>query len=126
MITYDGSNWFPMGNGINGVGLSILRYNGELLIAGAFDSSGTIPFKAPIAKWDGSSWVPLDTINYFDDKFSSPTLVPDIQDLCIHNNSLYLCGNFWSGLIYTIRMAIQISQDIMVVILKVYYSIILK
>ena len=94
IIGYDGTNWFPMGSGTNGVVLSIIRFNGDLLIAGAFDSIGNVPIKAPIAKWSGTDWVSVDTMSHFDDKFLSPNLFPDIQDLCEYGGKLYLCGDF--------------------------------
>jgi len=94
IIAFDGVTWFAVGDGFNGVVTSIIRYNGELIAAGAFDSSGNVPLRAPIAKWDGSNWLPMDIISHFDDKGFSPNLFPDIQDMCIHNGSLYFCGSF--------------------------------
>lgn len=94
IIAFDGTNWFPMGDGFNRVVTSIIRYNGELFAAGAFDSSGTTPLKAPIAKWDGTSWIPVDTLSHYDDKSQAIGMVPSIQDMCIHNGYLYLCGEF--------------------------------
>ncbi len=94
IIAYDGVNWYPMGDGFNRVVTSIIRYNGELFAAGAFDSSGTTPLKAPIAKWDGASWIPVDTLSHYDDKSQAIGMVPSIQDLCIHNGELFLCGDF--------------------------------
>ena len=94
IIAFDGTNWFPMGDGFNGPIVSIIRYNGDLFAAGAFDSTGNVPLIAPIAKWDGSSWIPIDTVSHFDDKILSPNYFPNIQDLCIHNGVLYLSGDF--------------------------------
>ncbi|MBK9638866.1 MAG: hypothetical protein IPO63_14045 [Bacteroidetes bacterium] len=100
IIAFDGTNWFPMGDGFNGPIVSIIRCNGDLFAAGAFDSTGNVPLRAPIAKWDGSNWVPVDTVSYFDDKIFSPNYFPEIQDLCIHNGVLYMSGNFiaWPNL----------------------------
>jgi hypothetical protein len=94
IIAYDGVNWYPMGDGFNRVVTSIIRYNGELFAAGAFDSSGTTPLKAPIAKWDGTSWIPVDSLSHYDDKSHAIGMVPSIQDMCIHNGELFLCGDF--------------------------------
>jgi hypothetical protein len=95
IIGFDGSNWFPMGSGTNGVVLSIIRFNGDLFIAGVFDSIGITPIRAPIAKWGGTDWVSVDTISHFDDKFLSPNVLPNIQDLCEFGGKLYLSGDFW-------------------------------
>ncbi|MBK7888662.1 MAG: hypothetical protein IPJ86_15675 [Bacteroidetes bacterium] len=94
IIAYDGVNWFPMGDGFNRVVTSIIRFNGELFAAGAFDSSGSVHLRAPIAKWDGANWVPVDTLSHYDDKSHAIGQVPSIQDMCIHNGDLYLCGDF--------------------------------
>ena len=94
IIGYDGTNWFPMGSGTNGVIVSIIRFNGDLFIAGAFDSIGNTPIRVPMAKWDGTDWVSVDTMSHFDDKLLSPNVLPSIQDLCEFGGKLYLCGDF--------------------------------
>jgi hypothetical protein len=95
IIGYDGANWFPMGSGTNGVVLSIIRFNGDLFIAGVFDSIGSTLIRVPMAKWDGIDWVSVDTMSHFDDKFLSPNILPNIQDLCEFGGKLYLSGDFW-------------------------------
>jgi len=94
IIGFDGTNWFPMGSGTNGVVLSIIRFNGDLFIAGVFDSIGNNPISVPMARWDGTDWVVIDTLSHFDDKFLSPNVLPNIQDLCEFGGKLYLCGGF--------------------------------
>ncbi len=94
IIGFDGNNWFPMGSGTNGVVLSIIRFNGDLFIAGVFDSIGNNPISVPMARWDGTDWVVVDTLSHFDDKFLSPNVLPNIQDLCEFGGKLYLCGGF--------------------------------
>lgn len=94
IIGFDGTNWFPMGSGVNGVVGSIIRFKGDLFIAGVFDSIGNTPIKVPMAKWDGMDWVSVDTMSHFDDKLLSPNVLPNIQDLCEFGGKLYLCGDF--------------------------------
>ncbi len=94
IIGYDGTNWFPMGSGTNGVIGSIIRFNGDLYIAGAFDSIGNTPIRVPMATWDGTDWVSVDTISHFDDKLLSPNILANIQDLCEFGGKLYLSGDF--------------------------------
>ncbi len=94
IIGFDGTNWFPMGSGTNGVVVSIIRFNGDLFIAGVFDSIGNTRIEAPMARWDGTDWVSVDTMSHFDDKFFSPNVRPSIQDMCEFGGKLYICGNF--------------------------------
>jgi hypothetical protein len=54
-LVFDGSNWFSHGFQVLMVlCLSIIRFNGDLFIAGVFDSIGITPIRAPIAKWGGN------------------------------------------------------------------------
>jgi hypothetical protein len=107
IIGFDGTNWFPMGSGTNGVVGSIIRFNGDLFIAGAFDSIGNTPVRVPLVKWDGSDWICVDTISHFDDKLFSTNVLPSIQDLCEFGGKLYLCGDFyaWPNVYYSYSYA---------------------
>ena len=50
--------WSPLGTGTNGYIEAIVTYNGELIVAGQFDSIGGIAANN-IAAWNGSSWSAL-------------------------------------------------------------------
>lgn len=94
---YDGTNWHPMGDGFNGRINSIVKFNNEIYAAGFFDSSGSIFLTNAIAKWDGIQWfeIDLDT-DLRDDIVGGTRSIPWVQDLCIHNNRLFLSGMFFS------------------------------
>jgi trimeric autotransporter adhesin len=52
---WDGNDWHPLGNGVNGNVESLAALGSDLFVAGNFTKAGGLdaPF---IAKWDGSSW----------------------------------------------------------------------
>lgn len=52
---WSGTNWQPLGSGVNGTIRALAVYNGELIVAGDFSQAGGAP--APrIARWNGSTW----------------------------------------------------------------------
>ena len=60
---WDGSNWAPLGGGVSsGLGwpgvYALAVVNGELIAGGYFTNSGDAAC-SNIAKWNGTSWVPL-------------------------------------------------------------------
>lgn len=55
---YDGSNWFPLGTGLNEYCRAIHDYNGNLIAGGWFTTAGGISANR-IAKWNGSTWSPM-------------------------------------------------------------------
>lgn len=52
---YDGSNWTPLGTGLNEYVRAIHEYNGDLIAGGYFTNAGGVPANK-IAKWNGTSW----------------------------------------------------------------------
>lgn len=54
---YDGSNWFPLGTGLNEYCRAIHEYNGNVIAGGYFTSAGGVPANK-IAKWNPttSTW----------------------------------------------------------------------
>ncbi|MBI5265915.1 MAG: hypothetical protein HY851_01665 [candidate division Zixibacteria bacterium] len=52
------SVWHSFGSGVNGPVSGMIMYNGELYVAGRFDSAGGQPARG-IARWDGAAWYPL-------------------------------------------------------------------
>lgn len=101
IVKWNGSQWLPVGEGFDGnqasdflsagVVSAITKYKGSIIAAGTFDSSGTNGFKMPIAKWDGTQWLPLDTVTDVQNGF--PNQRPWINSLAIYNNDLYAIGN---------------------------------
>jgi hypothetical protein len=84
---WDGLQWDTMGTGIIGAGnvLSMERYNGELYVAGAFDSADSIAAKN-IAKWNGNNWDSLPIQPF------KTQGVGSILGMKVINNELYVSG----------------------------------
>jgi hypothetical protein len=89
---WSGSNWIPLGGGLNinrsyrfGV-FAIAAYNGNLYVAGGFDSAGGSPADR-IAEWNGTKWSSLGT-------GLSGSIV---NSLTVYNGELYAGGYFDSA-----------------------------
>jgi hypothetical protein len=53
---WDGSQWHPLGAGIDNAYVNALFvYNGDLIAGGSFSTAGGIPAHG-VARWDGSAW----------------------------------------------------------------------
>jgi hypothetical protein len=84
---WDGSNWSSLSTGIyardeeDGV-FALAVYNGELYVAGGFDSAGGVPV-SEIAKWDGTKWFDIG-------KYTNAV----IYSLAVYNGNLYAGGLF--------------------------------
>jgi hypothetical protein len=52
---YDGSNWTPLGTGLNAYCRAIHEYNGDIIAGGYFTTAGGVPANK-IAKWNGATW----------------------------------------------------------------------
>jgi hypothetical protein len=58
---WNGSNWAPLGSGLNDGGFALARdWNGNIYVGGNFTTAGGVSANR-VAKWDGSSWSPLGT-----------------------------------------------------------------
>jgi hypothetical protein len=55
---WDGSQWTPLGCGMNAPVHALTVHGGELIAGGEFTSAGEVAC-AHIARWDGASWQPL-------------------------------------------------------------------
>ncbi len=55
---WDGSQWHPLGEGVNGTITALSVYNGELIAGGSFTRAGEVDATG-IARWDGAAWRPL-------------------------------------------------------------------
>lgn len=66
VAAFDGIGWSPVGTGFNGVVLALAVFDAQdgygpnLYAGGAFSTSGSTAV-ARIARWNGSSWMPLAT-----------------------------------------------------------------
>lgn len=83
---WNGNKWDTLGAGIGGSVNSIIRYDNQILVGGAFNFAGGIAAKG-LAAWDGNTW-------------SAFASMPDISgygwvsELMIHNGDLFICGGF--------------------------------
>jgi hypothetical protein len=91
---WDGNTWAPLGSGITGPASTVysivpfddgtgaqLYANGHFLVAGGVPVSN-------IAKWDGTTWAPVDSGTNCD-RIASMTVFDDGSGL-----ALYVCGSF--------------------------------
>ncbi|MDQ3141494.1 MAG: T9SS type A sorting domain-containing protein [Bacteroidota bacterium] len=60
IAAWDGTNWTPLGSGVNGVVRALAVHNGVLYVGGQFSSAGGNPNSNHIAAWNGSTWTNLD------------------------------------------------------------------
>jgi hypothetical protein len=58
IASWDGTNWQPLGTGMNNYVFALTIYNGELIAGGGFTTAGGVSASA-IARWDGGSWQAL-------------------------------------------------------------------
>jgi hypothetical protein len=52
---FDGTNWFPLGSGVNGPIKAIALRGSEVFVGGTFTSAGGGP-ATNVARWDGTNW----------------------------------------------------------------------
>ncbi|HUP10692.1 MAG TPA: hypothetical protein VM187_00725, partial [Niastella sp.] len=79
---WNGSEWSPVGAGLDYAGSAFCVYNDELYVAGSFKKAGGIPAKH-IAKWDGINWSSIGEPG-----------TDDIQALVVYKDALYVGGNY--------------------------------
>jgi hypothetical protein len=61
IAAWDGTTWFPLGNGIGGdfpAVKALIAYDGKLVAGGGFTSADDAPVNN-VAIWDGNSWSPM-------------------------------------------------------------------
>jgi hypothetical protein len=86
VAAWDGTNWYPVGSGLEGSAKSIEIYNGQLYVAGAaLLSSNMWPNMSALVYFDGYNWQKVPgteyTTGYFD-------------ELCVYQDKLYAAGDF--------------------------------
>ena len=82
---WDGSNWSPLGAGLDGSAGKMVVYNNELYVAGDFTLAGSTVVDG-IAKWDGSAWSDVGG------GLTGGSFASGINDMIVHNNLLYVVG----------------------------------
>ena len=97
VASWDGSNWSPMNTGLEALApynykvRSLAVFNNTLFAGGSFNSAGGTPLKN-LAKWNGSSWLPI-TLNMHAPVGTS-YIYDGIYSLFVFNNALYVAGIF--------------------------------
>ena len=86
VAAWDGTNWYPVGSGLQGSAKSIEIYNGQLYVAGAaLLPSNMWPNMSALIYFDGYNWQKVPgteyTTGYFD-------------ELCVYEDKLYAAGDF--------------------------------
>ena len=80
---FDGTTWHPLGSGMNDSVDALAFVGTDLYAAGEFTFAGGVS-AIHIARWDGASWSPV----------GSPGIGGSVATLAVHNNELYVAGNF--------------------------------
>lgn len=80
---WNGSNWQPLGSGMNSLVDALAVYNGELIAGGYFITAGGV-ITNYIARWDGSNWQPLGSGIYWG----------NVNALTVYNGQLIAGGWF--------------------------------
>lgn len=60
IAAWDGSNWIPLSQGLNGEVRALAVHNGLLYVGGKFSTAGSVSNVNNIASWNGSNWASLD------------------------------------------------------------------
>lgn len=60
IAAWDGSNWIPLSQGLNGEVRALAVHNGLLYVGGKFSTAGSVNNVNNIASWNGSNWASLD------------------------------------------------------------------
>ncbi|MGD9690422.1 MAG: hypothetical protein AB7K52_11845 [Phycisphaerales bacterium] len=80
---FDGSNWQPLGTGMNSGTVHALRlFNGALYAGGTFTTAGGVN-TGGLARWNGSAWSAVGGV-----------LNGSVFSLAVHNNELIIGGQF--------------------------------
>jgi len=79
---WDGTNWHPVGGGLDYVSSGMVEFNDGLYVVGGFEHAGGVMVPG-IAKWDGTQWCNLGST--FNGGFSA---------IAVYNNQLIIGGSF--------------------------------
>jgi len=97
MAEWDGTQWTPFSDDVNGNVYDLAVHNGQLYACGTFTTAGAVSADR-IARWDGSNWFTLGS------GITGPVYVPSIWTdptvyaLAFSGDDLYVGGQFfWAG-----------------------------
>lgn len=86
---WDGTNWAPLGPGVNGRVTAIALHQQSLYIGGEFASSGELGSSTSlprVARWDGTAWQPLGS--------GVTGIGSTVRSLTVAGDHLYVGGFF--------------------------------
>ena len=110
---WDGSDWQPVGGGLNGNYSNAIKvFDGDLIAAGYFADAGGVAGTEKLARWDGTSWHSMDAQSA---SFLNSMWDLEVFDDGITGEQLYIAGNYvalngqagldhiakWDGTAYT-------------------------
>lgn len=87
IVAWDGISMRSLGQGFNAAVQALVVFNGDLYAGGLFNLAGATTVNY-IARFDGTSWVPVGSGG------TSPGFNSYVYSLCVHNNELYAGGTF--------------------------------
>ena len=83
IVKFDGTNFYSVGNDVNGTVWNFKVIENKLFTVGTFDHAGSIP-ASMLAVWDNNNWA----------SFSNDVFNGAISDIAVFNNELYITGSF--------------------------------
>jgi trimeric autotransporter adhesin len=95
---WDGSNWSPLGSGLNGTPVGLTTLGSDLFVTGEFTRAGGIEVNG-IAKWDGHAWSSLE----------SPVSVSHLK---VFGGQLYAKGSISTGEGVVARHIVKWTGDV--------------
>lgn len=96
VVRFDGNEWQPVGQPLDGKILALESFNGELIAGGAFTTNqwGTEPTIRRVARFDGNDWVQLGN-----------GLDATVRDLLMVGDALHACGELFINILPTFGLA---------------------
>jgi hypothetical protein len=96
---WNGSSWFPLGNGVNNTVTALIASNGVVYAGGTFTFASGVSVSR-IARWNGSSWSALGG------GVSGSTASTTISSFLLSGSDLYVTGTFTNASgIYALGLA---------------------
>jgi hypothetical protein len=128
---WDGTDWYPLGSGLNAVVYAFAVYDNDLYVGGVFTEAGGVSVPG-LARWDGSDWHKLEG-SYITSGSS------EVRSFATYDNELYIGGWFeytllpgsiicsslvrWDGVILNpVEPALGGSPDVTIYDLEVYHN----
>lgn len=84
------NSWVPVGTNYPNNVRRFCIYQNELYVIGLFESLSDNTNAYSIAKWNGTTWVPVGNGIQYPFNVS----LKEISDVVVHRNKLYVCGRF--------------------------------